>query len=142
MSSDGVYLNGPEANTSREHFLEVQKEAQAGNISPIITKLCATFVTEPIKTIDELTDEETLIHIYALEQSVRDFRIHLLELNRSKEKRRAKAGAKVFDQLDANYKPKPIPESQKANTEEMKLAAKMAKSMDISVEDALAMLRK
>lgn len=140
--SDSLHLSGPEANMDRESFLEEAKRAEKNDGSEILKLLAKVFVNPPEKTIDEMTDEETLQHKYWMEECVRKFRVHLLVTERSVNKRKEKLGKKVFEGLDANFKPKPIPETRKANDKQGKLIAKMMEELDITEEEAKEMLRK
>lgn len=139
--SDALNLTGPDANMERETFLEEQKRAESVDSSKIQELLKATFVSIPDKTIDNMTDEEVLKHKYTLEEAVRLLRVHILTVTRSADKRRAVSGKKVFDSLDAQYKPKPIPESRKANDKLFKLAQTMSEELEITFEKAMEILK-
>ncbi len=139
--SDSLNLTGPDANMERETFLEEQKRSEAMDSTKINALLRKTFCDPPVKTIDEMSDDEILKHKYTLEETVRLLRVHILTTNRNVEKRRAKSGKKVFDGLDATYKPKPIPASRQATNAYDKLKQTLMEEMDITEEAAVAILK-
>lgn len=123
--TDQVFTIGKEANVSADEIKSEKGKARAMDKSEIQALLDATFCKSPSKTIDEMTDEEVIKHGYALEATIRKLRIHLFEISNEKSARRNKSNTKVFDSLDANYKPKPIPPVNQANDVMETLAQKL-----------------
>jgi len=92
-----------------------------------------------------MTDEEVIKHGYTLEATIRKLRIHLFEISNEKSARRNKSNTKVFDSLDANYKPKPIPLANQANDVTEILAQKLLDDDDspfTTIEEAREIVKK
>lgn len=144
--TDSIYLTGPDANVERETILAERGRVGKLDDSEIKRQLAETFCFAPNETLESLTLEQIVAFKYKLEAFVRTNRIWLMSFDQEINKKRAKVAKAVFDGLDNQYKPKPVPESKQANDSDYKLALKIVESkeergIEISIEDALKLVR-
>lgn len=143
--TDSLFLNGNDANMSKDEYLIEIERAEALNDEEIRSLMSQLFVTGPARTMDDLSDEEILIRKYRLEKSIRLLRVHL-HTNERKISKRRESRAKDIDIADRKYKPAPIPLVKRASSDADRrvgnLASQIAELTGCTVEEAREKLKK